>query len=46
MTEQPLRAMARQAVDLLLDGGAPRPLPEAALILRRSCGCGGGTAAR
>ncbi|WP_051852235.1 LacI family DNA-binding transcriptional regulator [Streptomyces aureocirculatus] len=45
VTEQPLRAMAQQAVDLLIDGAAPRPLPEAALILRRSCGCGGEAAA-
>ncbi|MEV0231015.1 LacI family DNA-binding transcriptional regulator [Nonomuraea sp. NPDC050786] len=39
VTEQPLQAMAEQAVDLLLslDGGAEPPA--AALVPRRSCGC-------
>ncbi|MES9543642.1 substrate-binding domain-containing protein [Actinomadura sp. NPDC000600] len=39
VTEQPLQAMAHQAVSLLLDDRATtRPL-RAALIIRRSCGC-------
>ncbi|MGW3350206.1 LacI family DNA-binding transcriptional regulator [Nonomuraea rubra] len=39
VTGQPLAAMARQAVDLLLDGAAPQYAPSAPLIRRRSCGC-------
>ncbi|WP_433435060.1 LacI family DNA-binding transcriptional regulator [Nonomuraea sp. CA-141351] len=45
VTEQPLQAMAEQAVDLLLSPAAltepPTRAGEAALIRRRSCGCGG-----
>ncbi|MFE0059116.1 LacI family DNA-binding transcriptional regulator [Streptomyces sp. NPDC059003] len=39
VTEQPLRAMAQQAVDLLLDDASPRPPAQAALVVRHSCGC-------
>ncbi|MGW4798522.1 LacI family DNA-binding transcriptional regulator [Nonomuraea sp. NPDC004297] len=39
VTGQPLEAMARQAVDLLLGRAAPAPLPPATLVTRRSCGC-------
>ncbi|MBO8191530.1 LacI family DNA-binding transcriptional regulator [Streptomyces oryzae] len=39
VTEQPLRSMAQQAVDLLLDGTSPRPAAQAGLVLRHSCGC-------
>jgi LacI family transcriptional regulator len=38
-TGQPLAAMARQAVDLLLDSASPPYSPSAALVRRRSCGC-------
>ncbi|MEU6082518.1 LacI family DNA-binding transcriptional regulator [Streptomyces sp. NPDC047108] len=38
-TEQPLRTMAQQAVDLLLNGVSPQPPARASLVLRRSCGC-------
>ncbi|GGS14796.1 putative HTH-type transcriptional regulator [Streptomyces aureoverticillatus] len=45
VAEQPLRAMARRAVDVLLDGAdgaAAEAVPPASLIVRRSCGCEGG----
>ncbi|MFD0471178.1 LacI family DNA-binding transcriptional regulator [Nonomuraea thailandensis] len=42
VTGQPLAEMARQAVDLLLDGAAPAYTPSASLVRRRSCGCGEG----
>ncbi|MFD7664027.1 LacI family DNA-binding transcriptional regulator [Streptomyces sp. NPDC059788] len=38
-TEQPLHAMAQQAVDLLLNGTSPQPPAPASLVLRQSCGC-------
>lgn len=39
VTEQPLHAMAQQAVDLLLTGASPPPPAQASLIPRHSCGC-------
>ncbi|MGW4956307.1 LacI family DNA-binding transcriptional regulator [Nonomuraea sp. NPDC004186] len=42
VTEQPLQAMAEQAVALLFDEAAAPLATRAALIPRRSCGCGGG----
>lgn len=39
VTEQPLRAMAQRAVDVLLDDISPAAVPPASLITRRSCGC-------
>ncbi|MFD3423047.1 LacI family DNA-binding transcriptional regulator [Streptomyces decoyicus] len=39
VTEQPLQAMAQQAVDLLLNGTSPQPPAPASLVLRHSCGC-------
>ncbi len=39
VTEQPLHAMARQAIDLLLNDAAPQPPARASLIPRQSCGC-------
>ncbi|MER7345498.1 LacI family DNA-binding transcriptional regulator [Streptomyces aurantiacus] len=45
VAEQPLRAMARRAVGVLLDGAdsaSAEAVPPASLIVRRSCGCGSG----
>ncbi|MBE1587936.1 LacI family DNA-binding transcriptional regulator [Nonomuraea angiospora] len=42
VTEQPLQAMAEQAVALLFDEAAAPLAARAALIPRRSCGCAGG----
>ncbi|MEV4106634.1 LacI family DNA-binding transcriptional regulator [Nonomuraea sp. NPDC049695] len=39
VTEQPLQAMAEQAVDLLLSLDGSAEPPTAALVPRRSCGC-------
>ncbi|GAA3256813.1 LacI family DNA-binding transcriptional regulator [Nonomuraea helvata] len=39
VTEQPLQAMAEQAVDLLLSLDGRAEPPAAALVPRRSCGC-------
>ncbi|OKH98876.1 transcriptional regulator [Streptomyces sp. CB02923] len=39
VTEQPLHAMAQQAVGLLLNGTSPQLPARASLVLRQSCGC-------
>ncbi|MFG2608465.1 LacI family DNA-binding transcriptional regulator [Streptomyces sp. NPDC048514] len=39
VTQQPLQAMAQQAVDSLLDAAAPGEPVRATLVTRRSCGC-------
>lgn len=40
VTEQPLAAMARTAVEwLTAPGHPPSPVPDAPLVIRRSCGC-------